>query len=1214
MRGLHVGALFSVLLGACAGSESVTCDDGTVCPSTLTCAPNGGCASTIQIASCESRTDGDSCSTGAGQGSCNSGICIGSQCGNGVLDEGELCDTSVALSEGECRSDCRAVEVCGNGVVDGGEQCDDENQNDADGCTTECVRSDWVGTTLYGGGGVLAANAELFEPSAVFIDDNRNLYIAAREKRQIFRVDALTNFITVVAGAESQGSLEDNIQAKNAQLSLPKGVFVDSLGDVYIADRGTDRVRRVDVATGLISTVAGGGEIAGGEADGEAATDAKLVGVYAVFVMGNGDFYIVESGHEVGAPNSGEARIRFVSAATGIITTVAGGGVLAPEEADGDVATKAKLRGPSGIYVTGVGRDAELYIAERNAGLIRHVGSDGIITTVAGGGSVSAAEAEGGLATLALLSRPTGVVVVGKGASAELYISVRDPGTIRHVDSDGIITTIAGGGDLFADAADGGLATSAILIQPAGISVVGTGENAKVYIAERLAGRIRLVDSSGIITTVAGGRRAVASDGLATSARLFGPQGIVAVGTGTDAEFYIGDGAGVRHVDSSGVITTVAGGGDLEADDAEGGLATNARFRSVSDIAVVGTGANVEFYIVDSFDGRIWHVGSDGIITTVAGGGTLRPDDADGGLATSAELRFPYDVEVVGAGADAEFYIAENNGGRIRHVDSDGVITTVAGGGTLRPDDADGGLATSASLFAPRGVSVVGTGAKAVFYIAEAGFDSRARIRYVDSDGVITTVAGGGELSPADADGSLATMASLRTPNGIAAIGAGADTELYIADSGNGIIRHVDSAGIITTVMGTGARGSSGDGGSAAAAQLLNPVGLSVVSTDAGPEFYVADRSANRIRRVDSAGITRTVAGETYSVTAGQLATEGVGTGSDPQSVVVRDSKLLLAGGESGTVQEVDLANQTLEVLAGRYLHEEPTADFARLRGEDFGAVNGVAYNQKDKLIYLTEIEGNRVHVVTTDDPANGVDPGDSDTWTIAVLAGDGTSEALAGHADGALATSLLDRPEGLFFNEVSQVLYVADTGNQVLRAINVASGTVSTIAGTVLTRGYLGDGGPAVDALLREPVGVTECPNGDLFIAEVGSHHVRRIEASTGIITTVLGVGIPGSSGAGFPATIFPVDSPRGLACDSFGNVFVTSTNVLRLLPAADPIDGATTGIVDGTGSVQTIYQNSAHQCLTGVAVKDPSDTESPLFVTDSCSGSSIELERVVQ
>ena len=142
----------------------------------------------------------------------------------------------------------------------------------------------------------------------------------------------------------------------------------------------------------------------------------------------------------------------------------------------------------------------------------------------------------------------------------------------------------------------------------------------------------------------------------------------------------------------------------------------------------------------------------------------------------------------------------------------------------------------------------------------------------------------------------------------------------------------------------------------------------------------------------------------------------------------------------------------------------------------------------------------------------------------------------------------------------------------------------------------------------------MTECSNGDVFVAEFGSHHVRRIEAGTGIITTVLGVGVPGSSGAGAPSALFPVDSPRGLTCDAYGNLYVTSRTTLRLLAASEPEENTESRVVDGNGSVQTIYQNSQHQCLTGVALIEPESTESKLFLTDSCSGAGIELERVMQ
>ena len=130
----------------------------------------------------------------------------------------------------------------------------------------------------------------------------------------------------------------------------------------------------------------------------------------------------------------------------------------------------------------------------------------------------------------------------------------------------------------------------------------------------------------------------------------------------------------------------------------------------------------------------------------------------------------------------------------------------------------------------------------------------------------------------------------------------------------------------------------------------------------------------------------------------------------------------------------------------------------------------------------------------------------------------------------------------------------------------------------------------------------MTRCANGDLFIADTGNHRIRRIDASTGIISTVLGLGIEASSGQGFPATDFPVDEPLGLACDAFGNLFATSTNTVRLLPASD------LHIVDGSGPVQTIYNQGAR--LTGIAIVD----EQTLWTTDADTGRLIELQRQAQ
>jgi hypothetical protein len=233
------------------------------------------------------------------------------------------------------------------------------------------------------------------------------------------------------------------------------------------------------------------------------------------------------------------------------------------------------------------------------------------------------------------------------------------------------------------------------------------------------------------------------------------------------------------------------------------------------------------------------------------------------------------------------------------------------------------------------------------------------------------------------------------------------------------------------------------------------------------------------------------------------------------------------------------------------------------------------------------------------------VDAANPDTWTIAAL----NNDTAGGFADGALAGAKFRNPSGLFYE--AGRLYVADTGNHVIRALDLTAGTSSTVAGVPQTRGFFGDGGPATSALLYGPMALTRCANGDWFVADTANNRVRRI-ASDGRISTVLGDGVFASSGEGTPAVDFPVAAPLGVTCDSRGNVFVTSTSTVRMLPAND------VSAVDGLGPVQTIYgapprerfPESVTRCLTGLAVKD----DSTLELVDSCTGMQVELSLVHQ
>ncbi len=292
-------------------------------------------------------------------------------------------------------------------------------------------------------------------------------------------------------------------------------------------------------------------------------------------------------------------------------------------------------------------------------------------------------------------------------------------------------------------------------------------------------------------------------------------------------------------------IITVAGNGD-PVFEGDGGPAVAAGLETPWGVAVDAAG-NV-FATNSGEQGpvpnhRIRKVDGNAIITTVAGSGP--PGfSGDGGPATAAQLNYP-----IGVATDAQgsVYIAERDNHRVRKVDVNGVITTVAGNGTAA-FGGDGGLATSAQLNTPVAVVV---DAQGNLYIADS---HNHRIRRVDPTGVITTVAGDGTAA-FGGDGGLATSAQLNLPSGVALDAQGG---LYIGDLENQRVRKVDTGGTMTTVAGDGTAGFGGDGGPATSAQLHDPYGVVV---DPQGTLYIADSDNHRIRKVTPGGTITTVAG-----------------------------------------------------------------------------------------------------------------------------------------------------------------------------------------------------------------------------------------------------------------------------------------------------------------------------------------------------------------
>ncbi|RYE84217.1 MAG: hypothetical protein EOO65_02650, partial [Methanosarcinales archaeon] len=366
-------------------------------------------------------------------------------------------------------------------------------------------------------------------------------------------------------------------------------------------------------------------------------------------------------------------------------------------------------------------------------------GGQEIITTVAGNGSAGNS-GDGGPATAAMLVGPTDISALYNASSGGVVLFIADQGNhrIRRVDEGGNITTVAGNGTL-GYSGDGGPATAALLRYPFGVAVVcnTTSGGVVLYIADRANHRIRCVDEGGAITTAAGAASSGFSGdgGLATAATLQSPCGV------------------------SALINASSGG--------------------------------VVLYLADSGNQRIRRVDEAGIITTVAGTGAAGYF-GDGGPATAAALWNPYSLSAVvnESSGGVLLYIADSNNHRIRCVDEGGNITTVAGNGTAG-FTGDGSLATTAKIYLPRGVTAMynASGGGAILHIADFG---NHRVRRVNEGGIISTVAGTGEIGYSG-DGGNPTAAKMKSPFAVSTMRnpSNGRVVVYIADSGNFRIRRV---------------------------------------------------------------------------------------------------------------------------------------------------------------------------------------------------------------------------------------------------------------------------------------------------------------------------------------------------------------------------------------------------------------------------------------
>jgi uncharacterized protein (TIGR03437 family) len=460
------------------------------------------------------------------------------------------------------------------------------------------------GASGFSGDDGPALAASLNGPQGMALDAAGNLYIADTFNHRV-RVVAANGTISTFAGTGFPGYSGDDGPATSAAMILPADVAVDAAGNVYIADLGNSRIRKV--SQGVITTIAGN---SGGlpPRDGLSATAVRLSGPTGLAVDSQGAVYIAEGSIGSGSGLDG-GSFRIWKVAGGRITSAAGDG-LRSFSGDGGPAALAQFDAPAGLAYDSKGN---LFVADSQNNRIRKISPDGIVTTVAGN-ALPGFAGDGGPATSAELNRPTGVAVDSKG---NLYIADSGNNRVRMVFSTGIIGTLAGNGNT-AFFGDGGNSVLAALNRPQGVAV---DADDAVYIADTGNRRIRRVVSA-VIETVADG--------------LNRPIGVAVDDTYSVWVADAGDGSVKKFLKGGTVVAPLPGARGI-AIDPSGNV-----FAAGSD--------------------RVVKVGNDASISTIAGSGQCCYS-GDGGPAAAARLNAPWGLA---ADSSGNLYIADTGNDAIR--------------------------------------------------------------------------------------------------------------------------------------------------------------------------------------------------------------------------------------------------------------------------------------------------------------------------------------------------------------------------------------------------------------------------------------------------------------------------------------------------------------------------------------------------------------------
>lgn len=956
-------------------------------------------------------------------------------------------------------------------------------------------------------------------PQDVAIDDMGTLYVADTYNHTIRKITPDGVVCTLAGLAGQPGSRDDTGSA--ARFKYPRGVAVDSLHNVYVADTGNHIIRKITstaTCAGVVRLFAGA---AGSPGSGNNAnpTLTRFNSPQGLTVDATFNVYVADTGNNL------IRRIR----STGVVETLAGV-VGAGAYVDGPPLT-ARFSAPKGITVDSTGN---VYVGDAANAVFRKIPVTGNVSTPAGlPNNIGSADATGSAA------RFNGLQGIAIDSAGNAYVADAGNHAIRRIDVNRVVTTIAGHPP-----------TQGHEDRPVGrfrspYSIAmdnNTPPNA--YVVDKDDHVIRKVTSNGAVTTFAGLAGSSGSeDGAGVHARFNGPQGIAFDGF----NFYVADTNNhtIRQITQSGAVTTLAGCPPSVChtvnDNSNGsadGTGNVARFYYPRGVA--SDGSNV--YVADTLNNTIRKIViSTKAVSTLAGlaGVSGNADDANGATDGVLSARFSSPQGIAFAGGN--LYVADTSNQTIRKINpTTRVVTTYVG--------------TAASFKYPAGLAADSSGK---LYVADT---YNHTIRKIDSNAAVTNLAGlAGHYGSADGTGGDARF---YFPRGVALDSAGT---VYIADTTNRSLRTING-NEVHTLSGVGSSGSLNDP-DPAKARFNDPYGAAVVSSQIPntdpPRYdntvYIADTDNDVIRKVDPNGVVSTFAGSGEYGFVDNVPS-GTARFSNPKGIAVDGT---------GNVYVADTFSQTIRKIT-------PNGFVARIAGQPnvIGIDNGGIASSKffDPHGIAVDSSGANVYVADTDN--HTIRKIDTATNTVSPFAGIPNT---FGHMDGNVAVATFNYPQGVAVDNAGNV-YVADGLNNTIRLIS--NGTVTTIAGSAdFPPGNLDANGAS--ARFNFPVGIAAIEqrlgHSEIYVADGGNGSIRLIRHSPvdpdHFVITLAGLGgnYGSADGVGSGARFFV---PEGIAVASDGRLYVADNfnNVIRKGEPPPFIESPPTAI--GTVGIPFIYQ----------------------------------------